>query len=69
MIEKRYFLVVLERINRLREYAMQPIIELNNIQFNYQPEDASPALKDVSFPFNKANGSLLCSIMVLVNQR
>ncbi|WP_417638540.1 energy-coupling factor ABC transporter ATP-binding protein [Enterococcus faecalis] len=28
---------------------MQPIIELNNIQFNYQPEDASPALKDVSF--------------------
>lgn len=28
---------------------MQPIIELNNIQFNYQPEDASPALKDVFF--------------------
>ncbi len=48
---------------------MQPIIELNNIQFNYQPEDASPALKDVSFPFNKANGSLLLAIMVLVNQR
>ncbi|MBU5555590.1 energy-coupling factor ABC transporter ATP-binding protein, partial [Enterococcus sp. S157_ASV_20] len=28
---------------------MQPIIELNNIQFNYQPEDASPALKAVSY--------------------
>lgn len=28
---------------------MQPIIELKNIDFNYQPEDASPALKDVSF--------------------
>ncbi|MGM0218645.1 energy-coupling factor ABC transporter ATP-binding protein [Enterococcus sp. AZ126] len=28
---------------------MQPIIELKNINFNYQPEDASPALKDVSF--------------------
>lgn len=28
---------------------MQPIIELKNIDFNYQPEDAFPALKDVSF--------------------
>jgi len=28
---------------------MQPIIELKNIQFHYQQEDASPALKDVSF--------------------
>jgi len=28
---------------------MQAIIELKNIDFNYQPEDASPALKDVSF--------------------
>lgn len=28
---------------------MQPIIELKKIDFNYQPEDASPALKDVSF--------------------
>ncbi|MFK4566187.1 energy-coupling factor ABC transporter ATP-binding protein [Enterococcus sp. UD-01] len=28
---------------------MQSIIELKNINFNYQPEDASPALKDVSF--------------------
>ncbi|MEI5994469.1 energy-coupling factor ABC transporter ATP-binding protein [Candidatus Enterococcus mansonii] len=28
---------------------MQPIIELKNINFNYQAEDASPALKDVSF--------------------
>ncbi|WP_321386042.1 energy-coupling factor ABC transporter ATP-binding protein [uncultured Enterococcus sp.] len=28
---------------------MEPIIELKNICFNYQPEDASPALNDVSF--------------------
>lgn len=28
---------------------MQPIIELKNIMFHYQEEDASPALKDVSF--------------------
>ncbi|MHC5228276.1 energy-coupling factor ABC transporter ATP-binding protein [Enterococcus sp. LJL99] len=28
---------------------MQSIIELENIYFNYQAEDASPALKDVSF--------------------
>jgi energy-coupling factor transport system ATP-binding protein len=28
---------------------MQSIIELKNIHFNYQPEAASPALKDVSF--------------------
>ncbi|MFD2307898.1 energy-coupling factor ABC transporter ATP-binding protein [Enterococcus termitis] len=28
---------------------MQPIIELKNIKFSYQPEDASPALNDVSF--------------------
>lgn len=32
---------------------MKPIIELKNIHFNYQPEDASPALKDVSFSINK----------------
>ena len=69
MIEKRYFLVVLERINRLREYAMQPIIELNNIQFNYQPEDASPALKDVSFSIQQGEWVAIISIMVLVNQR
>lgn len=28
---------------------MQPIIALKNISFNYQPEEASPALNDVSF--------------------
>lgn len=28
---------------------MEPIIELKNISFNYQPEDTSPALDDVSF--------------------
>ena len=28
---------------------MEPIIQLENINFNYQPDDASPALKDVSF--------------------
>lgn len=35
---------------------MQPIIELNNIQFNYQPEDASPALKDVFFHSTRRMG-------------
>lgn len=32
---------------------MKPIIELNNIHFNYQPEDASPALNNVSFSINQ----------------
>ena len=32
---------------------MESIIELSNISFNYQPEDASPALKDVSFSIQK----------------
>lgn len=35
---------------------MQPIIELKNIEFSYQPEEASPALNDVSFPSNKVSG-------------
>ena len=32
---------------------MEPIIELKNICFNYQPEDASPALDDVSFSIER----------------
>jgi energy-coupling factor transport system ATP-binding protein len=32
---------------------MEPIIELKNIDFNYQPEDASPALNDVSFSIER----------------
>ncbi|MHC5216744.1 energy-coupling factor ABC transporter ATP-binding protein [Enterococcus sp. LJL128] len=32
---------------------MESIIELKNINFNYQPEDADPALKDVSFSIKK----------------
>ena len=48
---------------------MQPIIELNNIQFNYQPEDASPALKDVSFSIQQGEWVAIIGHMVLVNQR
>lgn len=32
---------------------MQSMIELRNIHFNYQPQDESPALKDVSFSIKK----------------
>ncbi|EOL45419.1 cobalt import ATP-binding protein CbiO [Enterococcus phoeniculicola ATCC BAA-412] len=32
---------------------MQPIIELKNITYKYQPDDVNPALKDVSFSINK----------------
>lgn len=32
---------------------MESIIELSNINFSYQPEEASPALKDVSFSIQK----------------
>lgn len=32
---------------------MKPIIELKHIDFTYQPEEATPALKDVSFTINQ----------------
>lgn len=32
---------------------MEPIIDLKNINYTYQPDDLRPALKDVSFTINK----------------
>ncbi|MEW2694713.1 energy-coupling factor ABC transporter ATP-binding protein [Enterococcus raffinosus] len=37
---------------------MKPIIEINQIEFSYQ-EDATPALKDVSFSINKGEWSAI----------
>ncbi|OUK40401.1 hypothetical protein BU183_04525, partial [Enterococcus faecium] len=32
---------------------MEPIIELEKINYKYQPDDLRPALKDVSFTIDK----------------
>ena len=68
MIEKRYFLVVLERINRLREYAMQPIIELNNINLIIN-QKMLLRFKRCVFSIQQGEWVAIMAIMVLVNQR
>lgn len=47
---------------------MEPIIELEKINYKYQPDDLRPALKDVSFTIDKVSGSLLLDTMVQENR-